>query len=99
MIYQATGEYEAARAAYEKERIYSNGADEKNPEWLMITAQVEAVGGKREERCKSLNAAPRRTARENNPLLIRMKSPPRTLVGRKGKRSQMADNRRKIAAH
>lgn len=42
MIHEATGDYEAALAAYRKERIYSNDTDEKNPEWLMITAQVEA---------------------------------------------------------
>ncbi len=67
MIYQATGNYEETLATYQKERIYSNDTDEKNPNWLMITAQVEAVGGKREEALRNLNLAIAAPSVKNNP--------------------------------
>ena len=68
MIHEATSDYEAALAAYRKERIYSNDTDEKNPEWLMITAQVEAAGGKREAALQSLNRSIAAPAVKNNPV-------------------------------
>jgi tetratricopeptide (TPR) repeat protein len=68
MIYAAMGNYEQTRAAYQKERIFSRDTDEANPSWLMIKAQVEVVGGKREEALKSLSRAESEPSVKNNPI-------------------------------
>jgi len=46
-IYQATGRYNDAFAAYLKEREFSPGATEDD--WLVVLAQLQAVGARREE--------------------------------------------------
>jgi serine/threonine protein kinase/Tfp pilus assembly protein PilF len=68
VIYTALGDYEKVLAAYKNERLYSNDTDETNPNWLMITAQVEAVGGKREDALKSLKRAVGEPSVKNNPI-------------------------------
>ncbi|HEY7544963.1 MAG TPA: tetratricopeptide repeat protein, partial [Blastocatellia bacterium] len=47
-IYQATGDYESALAAYEKEHSFSGGDDE--PGWAIIRAQIEALKNREEAR-------------------------------------------------
>jgi TolB-like protein/Tfp pilus assembly protein PilF len=68
VIYEATGNYEKALEAYKNERLYSNDTDETNPNWLMIRAQVEAVGDKRDEALKSLSRAVSEPSVKNNPM-------------------------------
>jgi tetratricopeptide (TPR) repeat protein len=68
VIYEATGDYEKALEAYKNERLYSNDTDEANPNWMMIRAQVEAVGGKRAEALKSLSRAIAEPDVKNNPM-------------------------------
>ncbi|MDQ3042775.1 MAG: tetratricopeptide repeat protein, partial [Acidobacteriota bacterium] len=67
VIYSALGDYEKALDAYKNERLYSDDTDEANPNWLMIRAQVEAVGGKRDEALKSLSRAVSEPTVKNNP--------------------------------
>jgi TolB-like protein/Tfp pilus assembly protein PilF len=55
-IYQAQGNYEAALAAFQKERSYS-GASESDLGWLIIQAQVEALGNRREQARQMLEKA------------------------------------------
>lgn len=57
IIYESTGNYDAALAAYEKERLYAGASDANEPGWLMITAQVQAIGGKRDEALANLKKA------------------------------------------
>jgi eukaryotic-like serine/threonine-protein kinase len=68
MIYSAMGNYEETLAAYKKERTFSNDTDEANPHWLMITAQVQAIGGKKEDALKSLNRSVNTPTVKNNPV-------------------------------
>lgn len=55
-IYQAQGNYNAALAAFQKERSYS-GASEGDLGWLVIQAQVEALGNHRDQAVKLLEKA------------------------------------------
>jgi serine/threonine protein kinase/TolB-like protein/Tfp pilus assembly protein PilF len=45
-VYQAMGRYDGAFAAYLKEKEFS---DAKEEEWLVVLAQLQVIGGKREE--------------------------------------------------
>jgi len=66
IIYESTGNYVGASAAYEKERLYAGGDSENDPGWLMITAQVQAIGGKRDEAFASLKKAEAAPIVKNN---------------------------------
>lgn len=66
IIYLGQGNYEAASAAYERERLYAGAADANSPGWLMITAQVQAVGGLRDEALASLKKAEAAAVVKNN---------------------------------
>lgn len=57
VIYEATGDYPKAVISYQQERNFRGNTDENEPGWAMITAQVEAIGGKPEEALKSLQKA------------------------------------------
>lgn len=57
IISEATGNYQEAQSAYQKERSFRGNTDENEPGWAMITAQVEAVGGKREKALQILQKA------------------------------------------
>ena len=45
VINEAAGNYAEAKEAYSKERNFAGNADENEPGWSMITAQVQSVGG------------------------------------------------------
>lgn len=68
VIYTGLGDYEKAFEAYKNERLYSNDTDEANPDWLMIRAQVEAVGGKPGAALKILSRAVNEPSVKNNPI-------------------------------
>lgn len=65
-IYQAQGNYEAALAAFQKERSYS-GAGEEELGWLIIQAQVEALGNHREQAASLLEKALKDQFVQQNP--------------------------------
>ncbi len=65
-IYQAQGNYEAALAAFQKERSYS-GASEEDLGWLIIQAQVEAIGNHREQAARLLEKALKDPFVQQNP--------------------------------
>jgi tetratricopeptide (TPR) repeat protein len=67
VIYEAAGNFEEAQNAYQKERIFVGNTDEKEPGWLMITAQVQAVGGKRDEALANLKRVEESSYIKNNP--------------------------------
>ena len=67
VIYEASGNYNEALAAYRQERTFAGNTDEKEPGWLMITAQVEAVGGRRDDAFKDLKSASEASVVKNNP--------------------------------
>ncbi len=67
VIYEAMGTYQEAEVAYQKERSFRGNTDENEPGWAMITAQVQAVGGKRDEALKSLQKALDSTVVTDNP--------------------------------
>ena len=54
VIHGATGNYEGALEAYHKERQFSGNPAENDPHWLMISAQVEAYGNRREDALENL---------------------------------------------
>ncbi len=66
IIFESTGNYEGARSSYEKERLYAGGDSENDPGWLMITAHVQAIGGKRDEAFASLKKAEAAPIVKNN---------------------------------
>ena len=66
VIYGATGNYAGALEAYQKERQYSGNPQEKDPHWLMISAQVEAYGNLREKALESLNRSLAAQSVKNN---------------------------------
>ncbi len=68
VIYSGLGDYENALEAYKNERLYSDDTNEANPNWAMIRAQVEAVGGKTDEALKSLNRATSEPSVKNYPV-------------------------------
>jgi tetratricopeptide (TPR) repeat protein len=57
VINEAAGNYEQANEAYSKERNFAGNADENEPGWAMITAQVKSVGGKTGEAAENLKNA------------------------------------------
>ncbi len=57
VIYEAQGKYEQANEAYSKERKFTGNADENQPGWSMITAQVKSTGGKKIEAAENLKIA------------------------------------------
>ncbi|MBK8813767.1 MAG: protein kinase [Acidobacteria bacterium] len=57
IIYLSAGDFPNASAAYERERLYAGATDPDEPGWLMITAQVLTIGGKRDEAMASLRKA------------------------------------------
>ena len=67
VVNEARGNYQEALSAYQKERIFSGETNENNPNWLMITAQVQAIGGKRDEALNSLKLATESADVKNNP--------------------------------
>lgn len=66
IIYSATGNYAEALSAYEKERLYSGSTEANDPGWLMITAQVQAVGGQRDEAAANLRKSETAPIVKNN---------------------------------
>ncbi len=66
VINEAAGNYEEANAAFQKERVFSGNTDPNEPSWLMISAQVQAVGNQREEALKSLQVAAQDPNVKNN---------------------------------
>lgn len=67
VVYEASGNYSAALFAYQNERIYSENTDEDDAGWMMIAAQVQAVGGNRDEALASLKRATENSFVKNNP--------------------------------
>ena len=67
VIYEAAGKYTEAREAYLKERNFAGNTDESEPGWMMITAQVESVGGKKAEAEASLQKAVSSPVVKENP--------------------------------
>lgn len=67
VVYEATGNYSAALSAYQNERIYSENTDENDEGWMMIAAQVQAVGGNRDEALASLKRTTENSFVKNNP--------------------------------
>lgn len=65
-IYQAQGDYAKALAAFQKERSYS-GAAEEDLGWLIIEAQVEALGNRRERARNLLEKALNDSFVQQNP--------------------------------
>ena len=57
VIYEATGNFQEAQSAYQKERTFRGNTDENEPGWAMITAQVQAIGAKKTEALASLQKA------------------------------------------
>ena len=67
VVNEARGNYQEAFSAYQKERTFSGVTDENDTSWLMITAQVQAIGGKRDEALNSLKLATESADVKNNP--------------------------------
>jgi TolB-like protein/Tfp pilus assembly protein PilF/tRNA A-37 threonylcarbamoyl transferase component Bud32 len=67
VVYEASGNYSAALSAYQNERIYSENTDENDEGWMMIAAQVQAVGGSRDEALASLKRTTENSFVKNNP--------------------------------
>jgi TolB-like protein/Tfp pilus assembly protein PilF/tRNA A-37 threonylcarbamoyl transferase component Bud32 len=67
VVFEASGNYSAALTAYQNERIYSENTDENDEGWLMIAAQVQAVGGNRDEALASLKRSTENAFVKNNP--------------------------------
>ncbi len=67
VVFEATGNFSAALTAYQNERIYSENTDENDEGWLMIAAQVQAVGGNRDEALSSLKRTTENAFVKNNP--------------------------------
>ncbi len=67
VVYEASGNYSAALSAYENERIYSENTDQDDAGWMMIAAQVQAVGGSRDEALASLKRTSENSFVKNNP--------------------------------
>jgi serine/threonine protein kinase/tetratricopeptide (TPR) repeat protein len=67
VIYEAVGNYDEAQNAYQKERLFAGNSDENEPGWLMITAQVQATGGKRDEALANLKKVSASNFVKNNP--------------------------------
>jgi TolB-like protein/Tfp pilus assembly protein PilF/tRNA A-37 threonylcarbamoyl transferase component Bud32 len=57
IVFEANGNFSAALTAYQNERIYSENTDEDDAGWMMIAAQVQAVGGNRDEAVSNLRRA------------------------------------------
>jgi tetratricopeptide (TPR) repeat protein len=66
-IYQVTGNYEAALATFRKEYSYSGGSGDE-PGWMIIKAQVEALGANRESALGELNRIVEMPEIKNNPF-------------------------------
>jgi len=67
VVFEAAGNYSAALTAYQNERIYSENTDENDEGWLMIAAQVQAVGGNRDEALSNLKRSTENAFVKNNP--------------------------------
>ena len=67
VVFEAMGNYSAALTAYQNERIYSENTDENDEGWLMIAAQVQAVGGNRDEALSNLKRAGENAFVKKNP--------------------------------
>jgi TolB-like protein/Tfp pilus assembly protein PilF/tRNA A-37 threonylcarbamoyl transferase component Bud32 len=67
VVFEAMGNYSAALTAYQNERIYSENTGEDDEGWLMIAAQVQAVGGNREEALANLKRAGENAFVKKNP--------------------------------
>ncbi len=67
VVYEASGNYGAALAAHQNERIYSENTDENDAGWMMITAQVQAVGGNRDKALANLKRSIEDSFVRNNP--------------------------------
>jgi len=67
VVFEATGNYSAALSAYQNERIYSENTDENDEGWMMIAAQVQAVGGFHDEALANLKRAAENSFVKNNP--------------------------------
>ncbi|MBS1797529.1 MAG: tetratricopeptide repeat protein [Acidobacteria bacterium] len=67
VVFEAMGNYSAALTAYQNERIYSENTDENDEGWLMIAAQLQAVGGSRDEALASLKRATENSFVRANP--------------------------------
>ncbi len=65
-IYQATGNYDAAKTAFLNERNFAGG-DGAEPGWIVIQSQVEALGNGREEVLAKLERAAASPSVANNP--------------------------------
>jgi TolB-like protein/Tfp pilus assembly protein PilF len=65
-IYQAQGDYDVALAAFQKERSYS-GANDEDLGWLIIQAQVEAIGNHRDQAARLLEKALNDSFVQRNP--------------------------------
>ncbi len=57
VIHGALGNYEGSLDAYQKERQFSGNPEENDPNWLMISAQVEAYGNRREKALEYLQTS------------------------------------------
>jgi tetratricopeptide (TPR) repeat protein len=66
-IYQAMGNYDGAMSAFRKEYSYSGGTGDE-PGWMIIKAQVEALGANRERALIDLNRAVEVPEVKNNPF-------------------------------
>ncbi|HEY0459907.1 MAG TPA: tetratricopeptide repeat protein [Pyrinomonadaceae bacterium] len=67
VVFEATGNYSAALTAYQNERIYSENTDEDDAGWMMIAAQVQAVGGNRDEALANLKRTTENSFVKSNP--------------------------------
>ena len=67
VVYEASGNYGAALAAYQNEQIYSENADKNDAGWMMITAQVQTVGGRRDKALANLKGSIEDSFVKNNP--------------------------------
>ena len=67
VIYEAVGNYDETQNAYQKERLFAGNSDANEPGWLMITAQVQATGGKRDEALANLKKVSASNFIKNNP--------------------------------
>ncbi len=67
VIYEAVGNYDEANNAYQKERLFAGNSDANEPGWLMITAQVQATGSKRDEALANLKKVSASNFIKNNP--------------------------------
>ncbi len=67
VVFEATGNFSAALTAYQNERIYSENTDENDEGWMMIAAQVQAVGGNRDEALTNLKRTTENAFVKNNP--------------------------------